>query len=143
MKASADRKHMLIHLTLDADEDELVEGERRERRATTARKTTKEARAGDNECGMRRVSEPRKREGRGRGRHTSTARKITRKMARRGGVKGEQESDDTDLDDTDVCTCSCRTCGKHMMFRAHGTAADATNLGNLVDSAWKPSGYRT
>jgi hypothetical protein len=49
MKASADRKHMLIHLTLDADEDELVEGERRERRATTARKTTKEARAGDNE----------------------------------------------------------------------------------------------
>jgi len=49
MKASAVRKHMLIHLTLDADEDELVEGERRERRATTAKKTTKEARAGDNE----------------------------------------------------------------------------------------------
>jgi hypothetical protein len=110
MKAAkpADRKRMLIHLTLGADEKELVEGEEGE-----------EGEEGDdgeedNEGGVSRASESEGSSSRATrdGKTLDGVLKTARTTAKRASKRAMRIR----ACDTAVCTCSC---GKHMFRASH------------------------
>ena len=130
MKAAkpADRKRMLIHLTLGADEKELVVGEEGE-----------EGEEGDdgeedNEGGVSRASESEAEGSRGRRKTLDGVLKTARTTAKRASKRAMRIR----ACDTAVCTCSC---GKHMFRASHEIRYPSRSCTRRADA--QPSGYRT
>ena len=135
MKAAkpADRKRMLIHLTLGADEKDLVEGEEGE-----------EGEEGDdgeedNEGGVSRASESEGSSSRATGKTLDGVLKTARTTAKRASKRAMRIR----ACDTAVCTCSCEvnTCsvqatrlGKSFSILYSACRCTAERLSNVTDT---------